>query len=271
MTESSRQSLGDALTQYLVQLKEAERHEAQQELVKFAQWCGWEKDTWLLTPPEIEGYALANGNPTAEGIRRLTRVKAFLSHLDKQKLTNGNLAPHLKLPKARKLTRAQAAKPAPEQAHFTVEGMQDLQQKLEQLKQERVKVVADIERAMADKDFRENAPLDAAKERQGQIESEIRGIEHTLTRAVVSDGKAGRVVDEARQVRPGRRVTLRDLRNDKTNTYVLVDAREADPVAGKLSLVSPVGKALLGRGVGDEVRVTTPSGTLRFRIENVES
>ena len=134
------------------------------------------------------------------------------------------------------------------------------------LKEERIKVVADIKRAMGDKDFRENAPLDAAKERQGMIESNIREIETVLANSVVTETKP---VDDKR-VRLGKKVTLKEAATGKKVSYVLVDSREADPASGKISSASPVGKALLDRAVGDDVQISVPRGTLHYTVERVE-
>jgi len=266
------QTLDDALTQYLPQLKDEGRREAQAELVRFVQWCGRARRVQAMTPPLVEDYIHSKGGTTSEAVRRLEAVKSFLAHMGRQKWTTTNLAPHVKLPKSRKAAPNHApGKPAPEQAHLTQEGVEQLQKQLEQLKEQRVKVVADIQRAMADKDFRENAPLDAAKERQGLIEADIRALEDILARAVIANNNGGAAATkEQGRVRPGQRVTVRDLRNDQAASYILVDAREADPMAGKLSLTSPIGRALVGRRVGDEVTVTAPSGALKFRVEKVE-
>jgi transcription elongation factor GreA len=128
---------------------------------------------------------------------------------------------------------------------------------------ERTKVVGDIQRAMADKDFRENAPLDAAKERQGLIESNIRELEGVLAHTVVVSDQAA---TQDRKVRIGKRVTLVDANNGNEVSYTLVDPREADPNIGKISNASPVGKALLDKTIGEEVHITVPRGTLHYKI-----
>jgi transcription elongation factor GreA len=147
---------------------------------------------------------------------------------------------------------------------LSAEGRANLQARLEILQEERISVVADIQRAMADKDFRENAPLDAAKERQGKIEADIRELEHTLARAVLRrDGEVSATV------RLGNTVRLKEISTGKVMQYRLVDAAEADPSAGKLSSSSPVGRALLQKAVGEEVSVSAPRGTMIYKIEEV--
>ena len=134
------------------------------------------------------------------------------------------------------------------------------------LKGERISVVEDIKLAMADKDFRENAPLDAAKERQGIIEARIRELEAGLAAAQIlsSDGSG-----PSYRVEVGNKVTLKDAESGKKVLYTLVDMREANVAAGKISTASPVGQALLERTVGEEVLIKVPKGTLRYVIEKI--
>ncbi len=146
------------------------------------------------------------------------------------------------------------------------EGLDRLEAQLESLKGERVSVVEDIRRAMADKDFRENAPLEAAKERQGIIESKIRDLESSLARAELLQSQPGKV---AKRVSLGAAITLKDVASGRKVVYTLVDVREADAGSGKISTESPVGQALLDRGVGEEVVINVPRGTLRLVIEGV--
>jgi transcription elongation factor GreA len=148
------------------------------------------------------------------------------------------------------------------------EGFQRLSVQLDGLKEERVSVVEDIKRAMADKDFRENAPLDAAKEQQGIVESRIRELEAGLAAAQILTNEPGERVRQKAKV--GCTVSLKDSASGVRLVYTLVDAREADVASGKISTVSPVGLALLERAVGDEVTINVPRGTLRYTIQKIE-
>ncbi|MCH7608966.1 MAG: GreA/GreB family elongation factor, partial [Chloroflexi bacterium] len=124
-----------------------------------------------------------------------------------------------------------------------------------------------IRLAAMDKDFRENAPLDAARETHSYAESRIKELEETLRRAVVVTKQTSR----ERGVGVGSRVTLYDLQNERSVKYTLVDSSEADPAGGKISVVSPVGAAVLGAVVGDEVAVRAPKGERKYRVTAVES
>jgi transcription elongation factor GreA len=121
---------------------------------------------------------------------------------------------------------------------------------------------------MADKDFRENAPLDAARNEQAHLEARIKDIDATLRRAVVLDQGAEHPGDVS-QI--GDNVTIKDLRNGREMSYTLVNSDEVRSGQGKISIASPVGKAVYQRRAGEEVEVEAPSGTFRVRIESISS
>ncbi len=260
-------TLTEAVGQYLGGLKQGQPLDGRQELNRFVQWCGRDRGVSGLTPVEVAEYAESAGMWGTNSADRLKLVKSFLTYLKQKGLIGASLAPHLKPSRAKKGSRRVYFKSAAEQAHLTPEGLNNLQLRLEMLKEERIKIVADIGRAMADKDFKENAPLDAAKERQGLVESGIRELEGIVTHAVVTDSSA---FANDKRVRLGKKVTLRDLGSGKKVSYRLVDTRETDPVTGKISSVSPVGRALLDKEKGDEVNITVPKGTLHYVIEKIE-
>jgi transcription elongation factor GreA len=116
-----------------------------------------------------------------------------------------------------------------------------------------------------DKDFRENAPLQAAREERGHLEGRIRELERAL--------KSVNIVGENRnvslQITIGDSVVLRDPAGEELR-YTLVGPREVDPSKGKISTVSPIGKAIIGRRQGEVVEVTTPAGKVRYQIRQVE-
>ena len=268
MASDQRPSLVEALSRYFVTLKDRERRDAQQELNRFMQWCGRDRPIDELTPSEIAEYGDSASVWGTDSARKLKPVKSFLTYLNKRGLTVASLSPHLKVSKAKRGPRRVYPQSVTERAELSSEGYANLQSRLEMFRGERIRVVADIGRAMADKDFKENAPLDAAKERQGLIESGIRDLEAILANAVMTQAEP---VAHDPRVRIGRRVTLRDVNSRKEVRYTLVDSSEANPVAGKISSVSPVGKALLDKAIGEEVHISVPSGTLHYIIEKVEA
>jgi len=130
---------------------------------------------------------------------------------------------------------------------------------------ERPEVVEQIETARAHGDLSENAEYHAAKERQGQIEAQVIDLEDRLSRAVIIDPttlSGDKVVFAAT-------VHLLD-EEDKKIVYQIVGQTEADARIGRISYSSPLGRALIGRRVGEEVEVTTPSGDRYYTIEAVE-
>jgi len=145
------------------------------------------------------------------------------------------------------------------------EGHVKMEAELKALKLERPIIVDAIETARAHGDLSENAEYHAAKERQGQVEATISDLEDKLSRAQVIDPKT---LSGDKAVF-GATLTLLD-ENDKAVTYQLVGQAEADAKAGKISYNSPIGRALIGRSVGDEIEVTVPSGDKYFLLDKIE-
>jgi len=143
---------------------------------------------------------------------------------------------------------------------------QRLQEELRNLiRVERPKAVLDIAEARSHGDLSENAEYDAAKERQGMIEGRIQDLNDRIARAQVinpADICSEKVVF-------GATVTLIDVDTDKEVTYQIVGEDEADIKSGKISVSSPVGKALIGHRLEDEVRVKVPSGLKVYEITNI--
>lgn len=145
------------------------------------------------------------------------------------------------------------------------EGHRKLTDELRRLRGERPEIVEAIEAARAHGDLSENAEYHAAKERQGQIEATIADLEDQLSRAMVIDPKSL----SGDKVVFGATVTLID-EEDKKVRYQLVGQVEADASHGRISYNSPLGRALIGRQVGEEVEVSTPSGDRYYEIKKIE-
>ena len=145
------------------------------------------------------------------------------------------------------------------------EGYETLSQDLKRLKAERPEIVDAIEEARAHGDLSENAEYHAAKERQGQIEASIADIEDKLSRAQIIDPKdlsGDKVVF-------GATVTLLDD-DEKPVTYQIVGQTEANAKTGRISYNSPLGRALIGRRVDDEVEVSVPAGDRYYLVSKIE-
>jgi transcription elongation factor GreA len=146
------------------------------------------------------------------------------------------------------------------------EGHRKLSEQVRHLKNvERPAIVEAIEAARAHGDLSENAEYHAAKERQGHVEATIAELEDQLSRAMVIDPSTL----SGNKVVFGATVTLVD-EDDKKVRYQLVGQSEADAKDGKISYNSPLGRALIGREVGEEVEVSTPSGDRYYEIRKVE-
>lgn len=152
-----------------------------------------------------------------------------------------------------------------ERVPMLAEGYEKLTADLQALRQERPKIVDAIEEARSHGDLSENAEYHAAKERQGQVEAQIAEIEDRVTRAQIIDPTSlsgNRIVF-------GATVTVLDD-DEKPQRYQIVGQTEADARHGRISYDSPLGRALIGKQVGDEVEVTVPSGDRFYLVDKIE-
>lgn len=149
---------------------------------------------------------------------------------------------------------------------LTREGRDKICKELDKLKSEKRREIAKaLAEARAHGDLSENAEYDAAKEAQAMNEKRIRELEDTLARARIIDEK-DIPKDEALL---GATVTVKDTSSGEEFDYMLVSEEEADFMENKISVSSPVGKALLGHKVGDEVDVEVPAGTIKYTITKI--
>jgi len=147
-------------------------------------------------------------------------------------------------------------------------GYERLREELIRLeRKDRMEVIKAIEVARGHGDLKENAEYHAAKDRQGHVEGRIMELKDKLSRAEVID--CSKVTCE--RVYFGNVVTLVDLDTDEEMSYQLLGPEEADVNKGKISVVSPMGKAILGKCIGDEVQVKTPGGTRQFEVMDIQS
>ena len=151
---------------------------------------------------------------------------------------------------------------------MTVAGAEQLRNELNELKTvARPKISAAIAEAREHGDLKENAEYHAAREQQSFCEGRISEIEGKLADSEVIDvtkiAHSGRVIF-------GTTVTLYNLDDDQSVTYTIVGEDEADVPAGKISVVSPIARAIMGKSEGDEITVNAPAGDLNYEIEKVE-
>ena len=261
-------SLNEAFQTYVRQMPADAKKAAQPEIAKFVRWLGADRLIDSIIPSEIGEYNEIFGAKTAtrDATERLSAVKLFLTFLKKKELIEVNLAQHLRLRKSRTASTRARKSTTPDtntrSVRLTQSGYNEMTKQLAQLQEERVRIVEDIQRAAADGDVRENAPLEAAREAQGMTIGKIQELEATLKIAVIIDAKE----QEENRVHIGSKVELIETTSNKTVKYQLVEPNEANPLARKISIVSPVGSAILGQRLGDEVKVKTPRGEQVYKI-----
>ena len=150
---------------------------------------------------------------------------------------------------------------------MTAEGFQALDDELKRLKSiERPSVIAAISEARAHGDLSENAEYHAAKERQGWIEGRIAEIEDKIARAQVIDVSKL----SGAQIKFGATVSVVDEDTEEEARYQIVGEHEADVRSGKVSIASPIARAMIGKESGDVVEVNTPGGVKAYEILKVE-
>lgn len=150
--------------------------------------------------------------------------------------------------------------------YITSEGLKKLQDELEQLRTVERPAISQLIAEARDKgDLSENAEYDAAKEAQGMLEMKIAKLENTIANA--------RIIDESKidtdRVQILTRVKIRNTQSNAIMEYTLVAASEANIKEGKLSVGTPIAKALIGRTIGEVVDVQVPSGMIKFEIISI--
>lgn len=150
---------------------------------------------------------------------------------------------------------------------MTVEGAGLLQRELDSLKILRPKISQAIAEARAHGDLKENAEYHAAREQQGQTEARIRDIEYKLAHSSVIDISN---IPEQGHIIFGITVYLMDTKQEKEVIYKIVGEDEANVNLGKISITSPLARALIGKKIGDVVEVATPSGAVEYEVIKVE-
>lgn len=147
--------------------------------------------------------------------------------------------------------------------YLTEEGAAELRRELEDLKTvKRPQVAAKLKEAIAQGDLSENADYHDAKEQQAFLEGRIRQLEELLRSALIID----HLDEETSGITVGMEVTIQE-EGEKPEKYVIVGAAEASPRDGRISNESPLGRALLGKKVGDKIQVDAPAGPIVFKIK----
>ncbi|MQG47633.1 MAG: transcription elongation factor GreA [SAR202 cluster bacterium] len=251
----------EAFTKDSKTLSTQKKKAAQTEISRFVRHLGSDRSIRTIIPSEIGEYSNDFVKRTSQTEHeKIKSVKKFLAFLVNNQYTNANLSQHLRLRRSRRTRALQNI--ATKSVNLTQSGYDDMKVQLSQLQKERIRLTGEIERAAADGDVRENAPLEAARENQAMVMSKMRDIESTLKIAEIIDSKTNDT-----RVQIGSKVSLIQSESGMKLDYQLVEPREASPLNKKISSQSPVGEAILGRRVGDEVTVNTPAGQQTYKVE----
>ncbi len=264
-TASKELTLGEVATQFFTKIAGKQRPVDQQEINRFVRWYGAERSFKQITFHDVEVYSERFGASLKDAAEVLKPLKDFFAFAKDEGMHATNLGKSIKLRRNPLKDTITTKAEVREQDILTKEGFEKLTAELDALKDERVNIAQMLRLAMADKDFRENAPLDAAREHQGMVEAKIRELEAILRRAQVADSMGG----DGFRITVGSTVTIRDLDTNEEMRYTLVHPNEVNLAAGKISVASPTGKSLLDRSVSDVVEVVAPSGVLKYRVESI--
>ena len=263
-------TLLETISVYVGTLKKIDTDQTHKELQRFVTWCGPNRVIREITPSAIGDYAnsVAGSGTTPQAAERLQVVRKFLTFARKKQIIEVNLAQHVRVRRA-KTRHGRTVLQEEGQIELTADGHKQLVGELKTLKAQLEPLAAEIQRAAADKDVRENAPLEAAREDKGRVDSRIRDIEATLNSAVVIDANDP---SRSQTVKLGTKVVVQGISSGhkpEPMEYIVVSASEARPLERKISDVSPLGKALLGRASGHEVSADTPRGKMKYKIINI--
>ena len=265
---------------YTNRMRKSRKETIKTDLSSFIQWLtisldnkSYDENTNLeninlniIEPFFIEQYVkltnLKHSNQNAS--KKLTVARDYLNYIHTEGFTESNLGNHIRNKKGRRSGSVSLKSKVHEGdiVEISKEYHDSLEKELNVKYKERENVVVDINKAAADKDFRENAPLEAAREKQGLIESQIKTIEETLRKSVIINTKKSNKKNKIAQI--GSKVTL--IKENKRTKINLVASPEADVNLSKISLESPLGKAIMGRGENDHVTVSAPAGEIKYTI-----
>ncbi len=255
--------IGEAVEQYIYSLEPCQANEVNRILAVFINWFGKGRLLNSLTPSDIARYCQKYPSSDPELERKLETVRSFMGYTRQAGWTRANLAIHVKHRKTRNNHVLQ--KPAREPVYLTTEGYDAIKAELEILVNRKPSILQAIRTAAADKDFRENSPLAAAKEELGHVEGRIQELEETLKLAKITNNNG----HGHKTIGLGDCVVLKDSASGEMLSYTIVSTRESNPMQGRISDSSPLGKALVGKNCGESVTVCVPAGKMNYYIESV--
>jgi transcription elongation factor GreA len=230
------------------------------EVIRFGKWYGFEHKIADISPILVEEYSnkiLANN--LATNVNSVQELRKFIRFIN-PKLTTG-----LRLKRKQKLGNSGINLISDNEiSTLTKAGYKSKSQELEKLKNGRLEIAEQIKIAAADKDVRENAALEAARESLGKLEAQIKELETILSKSQVVSEKTVK-----NRVSIGSQVLIQETSTKKSSTFTIVAPIEASPLEMRISSKSPVGNSLLKHKPGDIVDVKTPGGMVTYKIKKV--
>ncbi|MFC1873072.1 GreA/GreB family elongation factor [Chloroflexota bacterium] len=257
--------LSEAAEHFLTTISPENMETYQAEVYRFVRWFGTSNKFTTLAAHGIANYAEQLSLSDVNYGVRLKISKSFLSYAKKCGWCQASLSPHLKAKKVKTKVKAKSTD-NPSGAQLTAQGYAEMQTELSSLREKSLELVEQIQKAAADKDFRENAPLHAAREERGHIEGRIVELTELLKDAIVVDADGNR----GSKVGFGDMVTLVNTTTGQELCYTIVHPKETNPTEGKISSESPLGNAILGRDIGESVAVNVPAGKSTFTISKLK-
>ena len=240
---------------------------AVRELNRFVKHFQGDTDLTTITPSQIGTYAeeACKNSSAPEALEGLQSVRKFLKFAFDNSQTQVNLSTHFRIRRPRNSLDSKGDEVRNRGQQMTQEGYNQLVTEKSSLESNRIPISEAIHRAASDGDVRENAPLEAAREQQGREEARIKEIDLMLRTAIIADGSG----KGTKSARVGTTIRVEEVSKKKKSKYILVSPSEANPLEGKISDASPLGKAFIGKRAGQLAVADTPKGNTTFKIIDI--
>ena len=263
----TKKRVEEVAVDYIKRQAEGNRGAAQTAIMRFIIWYGRDRLVSSLTAQGVADYTSSIKKTEMTDAKKLVPLKKFFKQLQEEGILTENLGLHLRMKKSPSSKRANKnTLPRPKAIEMTKAGYEKLDKELKDLRKKRIEVTKEITHAAADKDFKENAPLAAAREQAGHIDGRINELTATFKLAVIAKESNGNV---QRSICLGSVVTLEDMAYKEEVIYTIVSPKEVRVFEGKISNISPIGKALLGCCQGEEIEIVAPAGRLCYRVMKI--
>tara|TARA_B100001750_G_scaffold241877_1_gene254223 strand:- start:492 stop:1307 length:816 start_codon:yes stop_codon:yes gene_type:complete len=236
-----------------------------QELANFIQWTAIVDDIEILNVDLIRDYLDGVTNYQSESRTLAVILKKFLKYCFEKSILKYDFSSVVKV-KSKNLITKKVNSVASNLKILSEGKIKKIESQISRRKEERLKVIKEIKEARLDKDFRENAPLEYAQQKLSQIESQISEQEFILRNSISMKEQK---ITKSEIIGLGSKVNLTFSEGKHKKSFELVDSEESDPVSGKISTESPIGKALMGRKLNDKIIVQIPKGETEFTIKEI--